>query len=315
MSALAAHHFASIVDPHGAPRLIVLGAVHGNETCGTRAIERALSELQAGQWRVERGALTLVPVTNPMAYAQGTRTGQRNLNRKLQPSGRPREFEDRIANLLCPWLEAHDVLLDLHSFAGRGQPFVMRGPVDNDGPLEPFAHAAAEERFARHLGPRRIVDGWMSAYAQGAARRRARGGPDGDAAYGMGTTEYLRSRGGYGVTLECGPHDDPAAPAVAYRALRQAAHLLGIARWEQFEPAPPASAFERLTLVSVVDRDHAGDRFAREWASFDALQRDDLIGTRHDGREVRAERDGRIVFPHAGAQPGSEWFYLAEPGA
>ena len=33
-------------------RLIVLGAVHGNETCGTRAIERVLAEL-------DRGALAL----------------------------------------------------------------------------------------------------------------------------------------------------------------------------------------------------------------------------------------------------------------
>jgi predicted deacylase len=31
------------------PRLIVLGAVHGNETCGTRAIERLVGEIDAGR--------------------------------------------------------------------------------------------------------------------------------------------------------------------------------------------------------------------------------------------------------------------------
>ena len=35
-------------------RLIVLGAVHGNETCGTRAIERVIAEIDAGSLRLER---------------------------------------------------------------------------------------------------------------------------------------------------------------------------------------------------------------------------------------------------------------------
>ena len=317
---LQAHHYAGL-EP--GPRLIVLGAVHGNETCGTRAIERMRADLDAGRWTVQRGALTLVPVANPLAYARGTRMGERNLNRRLLPTDTVREFEDRIANLLCPWLAAHDVLLDLHSFRGRGAPFILRGPPDNDGTLEPFAHAAAEGRLAAHLGPTRIVDGWMTAYAAGVARRRARGGParaggddgagdsdDGDARYGIGTTEYMRSQGGYGVTLECGSHDDPAAPDVGYRAIRQAVALLGLA---PLPLAPPARRFERLQLATVVDRDHARDRFVRPWASFDAVAAGEAVAERADGSTWRAPRAGRIVFPDDSARPGHEWFYFAEP--
>ena len=43
------------------PRLIVLGAVHGNETCGTRAIERLLVELTAGHQRIVRGVKLNLP--------------------------------------------------------------------------------------------------------------------------------------------------------------------------------------------------------------------------------------------------------------
>ncbi len=303
---LRAHHFAGFA---AGPRLIVLGAVHGNETAGTRGIRRVLGELDGGRWRVERGSLTLVPVTNPLAYEQGTRSGERNLNRRLLPVEEPSAYEDHIANTLCPWLAAHDVLLDLHSFRSPGQPFVMRGPADNRGALEPFAHAAAEGRLAEHVGPARIVDGWMSAYAQGAARRRARGLPDADPSYGIGTTEYMRAQGGYGVTLECGQHDDAAGPEVAYRAIRQAVALLGLAN---LPLAPPAAPLERLSLVTVVDREHADDRFAKTWTSFDALKAGDLIATRADGTPVRAEHDGHIVFPDPNAMPGHEWFYLAQ---
>ena len=305
---LRAHHFAGL---QSGPRLIVLGAVHGNEIAGTRGIERVLAELDRGDWCVERGALTLLPVSNPLAHARGTRSGDRNLNRRLLPTDAPRDNEDRIANLLCPWLAAHDVLLDLHTFRSPGRPFVMRGPADNTGVLEPFAQAAAESRLAAHLGPTRIVEGWMSAYAQGAARRHARGDlEDADPSYGVGTTEYMRRCGGCAVTLECGQHDDPAAPAVAYRAIRQAVALLQLA---DLPLAPPAERFERLCLTEVVDRLHADDRFVREWTSFDAVRRGDVIGTRHDGTPVRAERDGHVVFPDPGALAGHEWFYFAEP--
>ena len=56
MRMLRAHHFAGFA---GGPKLIVLGAVHGNETAGTRGIERVLGELDGGRWRVERGAIRL----------------------------------------------------------------------------------------------------------------------------------------------------------------------------------------------------------------------------------------------------------------
>ena len=102
------------------PRLIVLGAVHGNETCGTQAIGRLLGEFDDGTLRLARGVLTLVPVTNPLAYRLGRRQGDRNLNRNLRITREPMDFEDRVANALCPLLQAHDVLLDLHSFHTLG---------------------------------------------------------------------------------------------------------------------------------------------------------------------------------------------------
>ena len=299
------------------PRLIVLGAVHGNEVCGTRAIERVLHELDSGAVRLARGSVTFVPATNPLAYQRGQRMGERNLNRNLRPHGDPVDNEDRIANVLCPLLAEHDVLLDLHSFHSPGEPFAMIGPGDNTGTLEPFAHARAEEALALRLGPRRIVEGWLETYATGVKNRlqRTSANPSEraqmlstDPSYGVGTTEYMRSRGGYAITLECGQHADPQSPEVAYRAIRHTlAHLALVD-----EPAPPArSDYELLCLAEVTDRHHADDRFAREWSSYQALKAGDVIGQRADGTPLRAPDDGFIVFPNPNALPGNEWFYFA----
>jgi uncharacterized protein len=296
------------------PRLIVTGAVHGNETCGTVAIRRVLDEIAGDRLAIVAGELSFVPITNPLAYERRQRQGDRNLNRKLAPTDAPREFEDRIANWLCPLLARHDVLLDLHSFHTPGEPFVMVGPQDNSGTLEPFAHAAQEEALARRLGVRRIVDGWLETYAAGVQRRVAQhaggagSGLDLDPDYGVGTTEYMRRVGGWAFTLECGQHDDPRAPEVAYRAiLNTLAHL----RMIDAPPPDAASSVEALHLFEVVDKAHADDAFSRPWASFDAVRAGERIGTRHDGTPVHADADGRIVFPNPAAQAGQEWFYLA----
>jgi predicted deacylase len=315
MTALPPLHFHSVnfTAPQSGVKLIITGAVHGNETCGTQAIRRAIDEINGGTLPIVAGSVTFVPITNPLAYQRGQRAGERNLNRNLYPSDEPRDFEDRIANWLCPLLAAHEVLLDLHSFNARSQPFAMVGPRNNDGPLQPFRHAEKERALARRLGVRRFVDGWLATYGQGVQRRVGQG----DAStlslqlrYGVGTTEYMRSTGGYALTLECGQHADPQAPEVAYRAIRNTLAFLGLTGEAAPEPVP-LDDMETLSMVEVHDKLAEGDAFSRTWSSFDRLAQGEQIGTRADGTPVRAPFDALILFPDVNARPNNEWFYLA----
>jgi len=304
---LSRHVFSGLDD---GPSLLILGAVHGNESCGTQAIEQLLAALTDGSVVIRRGTLTLVPVTNPLAYRQRTREGQRNLNRHLGPVEQPVDFEDQVANWLCPLLAQHDVLLDLHSFHTPGEPFVMLGPANNNGTLEPFSSAEPERRMAACLGVRRFVDGWLSTYAKGAQRRGDHQANAAGVDYGVGTAEYMRRVGGYGVTLECGQHDDPAAVEVASQAIFNTLALLGFIDAHQ---PPVTPEIENMHIVDVVDKTHDDDRFTRLWNSFDSFRCGDCIGTRNDGTPVLAEYDARILFPNPDARAGREWFYLARP--
>jgi predicted deacylase len=292
------------------PRLIITGAVHGNETCGTKAILRVMEEIDSGKLLIANGSVTFVPVTNPLAYALVQRSGERNLNRNLFPNENPQDFEDQIANWLCPLLAQHEVLLDLHSFNAQSEPFVMMGPLDNDGPLQPFKHAEKERALARRLGVRRFVDGWLATYGQGVQRRMT------DASqletvlrYGVGTTEYMRSTGGYALTLECGQHNDPAAPDVAYRAIMNTLAFLKVIDAPEPEPVA-ADQMEALSMVVVHDKADKADSFVRQWSSFDPVSKGQQIGVRADGTPVVSELDGRILFPDTNAGANQEWYYL-----
>jgi uncharacterized protein len=312
-------HFASTTITALKPgkRLIVCAAVHGNEVCGTHAIRRVLAEIAAGTLPVLAGSVTFVPVTNPLAFHLRQRNGDRNLNRNLYPQPQAQDFEDHLANWLCPLLASHQVLLDLHSFNSGGQPFALLGPTDNSGALEPFTQATSEQELVVRLGVNRFVDGWLDTYARGVQRRVARTPAsqrrvdllNTDTRYGVGTTEYMRAQGGCAVTLECGQHDDPAAPEVAYQAILNTMAWCGLI-------APRAvsipSEREMVHLYDVIDRYDEADTFSRSWASFDPLEAGMVIGTRANGELVRAEHAGYIVFPNVKAAPGQEWFYLAE---
>lgn len=309
---LRVHSFLALTP---GPRLIVLGGVHGNETCGTEGIERVLAELESGVLALARGHLTLIPVANPLARQRMQREGERNLNRQFQPGAPgqiPIDYEARITDVLCPLLASHDMLLDLHSFQSAGDAFAMIGPRDNTGSLEPFGRAFEEGQLALHLGTSRVVEGWLDIYVDGITQR---GQPltEEALAFGWGTNEFMRSQGGYGVTLECGQHRDPAAPDVAHRAIHAALRLLGMAAESSmpYQSAAGVAAPQLMRLRSVTDRIHIDDKFARAWATFDPVRNGELIGTRYNGTPVHAEGDGFIVFPNAEASPATEWFYFA----
>lgn len=298
------------------PRLIVLGSVHGNETCGTQAILRFMDELARQQVSLVAGTLTVVPIVNRRAYRLNQRGADRNLNRQLGHFSQPQYYEDHVANWLCPLLQQNDVLLDLHSFHTPGLPFVLIGPQDNQGGLEPFAHAAKEEAFAKILGVYQGLEGWLSTYALGVERRKAAfahmaalpAGVDTEVSYGVGTTEYMRQQGGWGVTLECGQHEDPSAPGVAYQAMINTLAHLGMIE----APLPDAiSNITSLCLYDVVDKLDDNDAFGQHFASFDPVPQGQLIGTRANGERIVAQEDSYMVFPNPAARAGEEWFYLA----
>lgn len=307
-------HFKSVnfTAPKTGPRVIITGAVHGNETCGTEAIHRVLDDIQHQRLSIVSGSVTFVPITNPLAYAHRERAGDRNLNRNLYPVAQPVDFEDHVANWLCPLLAKHEVLLDLHSTRAQNPAFAMLGPENNTGTLQPFKHFEKERALAKRLGVHRFVEGWLNTYAKGVERRVQAGlasALNTDPRYGVGTTEYMRSVGGYAITLECGAHDDPVSPDVGYRAILNTLAFLGITS----SPLPqPVEKYEALRMIEVHDKNNVGDTFSRAWASFDRLSKGDLIATRHDGTPLLANDDGCILFPDAKAEPGNEWFYLTK---
>ena len=270
------------------PTLTVLGAVHGNERCGAEAIRSLIAQIDQGVVGVTRGTLQLVPVVNPRAYAEGVRFVERNLNRYLYPKEEKQYYEDHLDPIVCGLLDATDVLLDLHSYASQGGPFIFVG-----------TERGAELAYARSLGVTDFVCGWSEAFGSGTGRES------------QGTTEYARTQGALAVTLECGHHHNPDAAAVGYRGiLRAMAHLEMLGAGDLPDAAQRASGAQRFVQMKSVYRREAGAEFARPWQHFDAVTKGEAMANLAGGGVLAAPEDGFIVLPKESADTGGEWFFF-----
>jgi predicted deacylase len=277
---------------HADKHLVVFGAVHGNERCGTEAIRRIVAEIEAGDIRLTSGKVTFAPTCNPRAYAANTRFIDRNLNRHFYPKPVHSAYEDGLDPILCALLDSADALLDLHSYQSEGEAFCFLGTTSQ-----------AEIDYARALGVADYIYGWADAFGQGATEEQRLAS--------MGTTDYVRrnGRGGIAVTLECGNHHHPDAAEVGYQGICRALMHLGM--MDNLLPPVTYAQQRCIRMERVVYKEKAGE-LTKRWYHAERVRAGEIIARYADGETVYAEQDCVLVLPKAEPDHtiGAEWFYI-----
>ncbi len=217
------------------PNVMVQALTHGNEICGAIALDWLL----ALGFRPHRGRFTLA-FANVAAYARfdpadpfPSRCIDEDYNRVWADADLdgPRDtLELRRARQLRPFVDAAELLLDIHSMSEPCRPLMVCGKVDKNA------------AYARQLG--------MPA----------------DLLIDTGHPAGLRmiDRGGYGdpaapqraLLIECGQHWERAAAEVAIDCLVRFLGLTGVAdaAWVQLHarlPLPPQQRLVRVTQAVV----------------------------------------------------------------
>lgn len=265
------------------PKVLIFGAVHGDEVCGPNAIRPLIEEFQKGKLALLKGGVTFVPVANPRAHAKNLRCNDENLNRVFRPTKKPRSYEARAANVLCPLVDACDVFLDIHSTPGRGVPFIYL-----DFPTK------RSRAWAEVLGPSTAVVGWPELYAKQDSAHQS-----------YDTTAYAASQGKNGLLIECGQHTDKKAHQVARMAILNTLRHYGL--------MSGAVAKRPLSLANMehVFFRKAGERFANTaWRHLDRVAKGAPLIVREGAPAILAPFDGYIVMPFPDAPIGHDWLYF-----
>jgi predicted deacylase len=304
------------------PSVLILGGIHGDETCGSTAIKKINTLFSRKDMTILSGILTMIPTSNPLAASLNTRNGERNLNRNFYPKATPKDFEDYLNNILCPIISQHDIILDLHSFKIGKKPFALIKSIDKDHSIEAKISNRTmqlhEKTLASWLGVSTVVGNWTDTYERGVSKRKKRIGNIKDSlnsinldnSYGMGTTEYSRENEAIAVTLECGQHLNPASVTKAFDAVLSVLAQLKMIGNEKAKLKINNINF--VKLYEVFDKNAPNDDLLFSWKNFDPINKGTEIAIRADGEKVIASDDCCILFPNKNANPGQEWFYLAK---
>lgn len=258
------------------PHVMVNAVTHGNELCGAIAVDRLLGM----GVRPTRGTLTL-SFANIEAFSRfdprnpyASRFIDEDFNRVWNAAtlDGPRDsIELRRARALRPFVEAADMLLDIHSMLEPSPPVMICGPLDKGIGLA-FEIAM----------PRDVVS---------------------DEGHANGTR--MRDFGGFGdpaspknaLLVECGQHWERAAEEVAWQATWRFLRHCGVvdpqaaAREIAGSPAP-----QRLVKVTeaVVARTPAF-RFARAFSGMEVVARKGELIAFDGDEEVRAPYDNCVL--------------------
>ncbi len=239
------------------PQVMVQALTHGNEICGAIALDRLLDG--QAQWRPVRGSLTLA-FGNMAAFARWdpaepdrSRYVDEDFNRVWADEtllGARDSVELRRARELRPFVDAADLLLDIHSMGEACKPLMVCGADGRGGDKG----AALSRRLA-------VPEVLLIDTGHPAGLRMIERGPFAD-------PDDARTA----VLIECGQHWERAAAEVAHDTLLRFLGHSGVlpegfvaARLKQLGRALPA----RQQLVRVTEAVVARSlefRFVREFS-------------------------------------------------
>ncbi len=218
------------------PRVMIQALTHGNEICGAIALDWLLDEMARGAWRPARGRLILA-FANVAAYQRfdaahpfTSRCIDEDLNRVWADEvllGARDSAELRRARELRPFVDATELLLDIHSMSEPCAPLMVCGTQDKNA------------AYARELGVPEIL--LIDTGHPAGLRMVERGG--------FGDPHDLKHRA---LLIECGQHWERAAADVAIDATVRFLGLTGLADadWVRAHVRVPLPKEQKLVRVT-----------------------------------------------------------------
>lgn len=288
----------------GAPTLVVVGGIHGNEPAGVEASRRVVRVLTPRADQLKGSVVFLVG--NVQALALGRRFVDRDLNRAWTPEGvaaldrrsaggsadppiaedvEQRELMQVLDSILAE-AEGPVYLLDLHTTSGDG------GPFSTVADALPNRQIALQLPVPLVLGLEELVEGTLH--------------------------EYLATRDCVTVAFETGQHDEPAAIDRAEAGIWIMLVATGVAdEGALMEVAPARDRLERdasrLPRVLEMRYRHAvvpedSFRMHAGYGNFQRVRKGEILAEDRDG-PVLSPETARILMPLYQAQ-GQDGFFI-----
>ena len=265
-------------------KLLILGAIHGNEVAGPLATARLMKEIERGEIKLKKGSLTILPIANREANLKDVRQIEENLNRVINKWEHPDTYEKKLGVEVAKLIENCDYMLDIHSTHNAGDlPFAFLDCA-TDGNL----------KIVDALEVSYVLSGWPDVYASQ------------EEIADYSTERYVNLVGNSGLTLEAGYHKDPKAVDLAYASILNLMKNL-----EMIEGSFEKKEKTIVKMTNIIIKEKEG-HLVQDFKHFDFLKKGTLIAQCEDGEQIFAQKDCYMIIPNHNARIGAEWYYLGE---
>ncbi len=261
-------------------KVLILWAIHGNEPCGTIAIQKLISQLDSWEISLKSWMLTLIPICNQKAHDLGQRQTEENLNRMFNPENKSDSYEATLAAEIREYIENSDYMLDIHSLSWWDSTFMFKSEFWNN----------ELDEYASTMWIKEVISWWNEIYQENELRC---------------TDDFAKSCWVKWVCIECGQHEDPNAPIVAYDAIINSLTHLWLIDWV----AAYQSDMYQLHMNTLILKDKEWS-FAKIRKHWDEVKAWEVIARYQDWTEINAVEDSLILLPKHWAKKGEERFYL-----
>lgn len=259
--------------------LLVLWAIHGNETCWPIAIHNIIKKITNNELIIKSGTVTFVPICNEVAHNKWVRQIDKNLNRIFNFSGKAWCYEETLVKPLQKLIQHHDYLLDIHSISWWDARFLF----ENNSDARTIALWQATWIYS-------VIHGRDNLYDES----------------GWTTDQYAASIWKSWICIECGNHNNPKAPTIAYNAIIWCMRHLWIINWETTQTQ------NRIiyTMKALFTKKSEG-HFTQHFQHGDKIKRWDILCNYDNGNTITSPINWYILLPKHRAKTWDERFYLA----
>ena len=264
-------------------QVLFLGAIHGNEPCGSQAIFKVVEKFASHSIFPLQGSVSFIPICNPLAFERNIRQIDENLNRIIRPYTSPQTYEQHLAVELVEHISSADIIIDLHSTsAPAAEPFIF-----SDYPDKLADQIAAAQNI------KYIIKGWPQIYA------------DNNTTHDFSTGNCAHTYGKTCLTVECGYNLDPLSIQTAYHVIMNTLLSLGIL---EGYPSLPVKQYN-IIMDKLYIKTQSG-RLSQEFHNLDKIKQGQTIAVYDNGNTIICPQDSYMLLPKADAKVNDEWFYL-----
>lgn len=261
------------------PKLLILWAIHWNETCWPVAINKIIEQIKEWKIIINSWELTLIPICNPEAFELNKRQINVNLNRIIKYNNSPKLYEELLANELIEYIDNADYILDIHSIQSKWKPFVFQDYSDKK-----------TELFAKIIWIKNIICWWPELSRDNSCQD---------------TITYAHSKWKIWVTIECGNHNLKWTHVIWYKSIMNCLKHFWMIKWV----VNILNSYNIVNVKTAIIKKNNWD-FEKKWNHLDEIKKWQIIAKYEDWEVIIMPDDWHIIMPDVNCIIWNEWFYI-----